>query len=42
MDDLEYIHIMLILFQKNNVYENIEVNENTQPIGKVVSLFRDI
>ena len=30
------------LIPANKNYENFEVNENTQPIGKVVSLFRDI
>tara|TARA_B100000614_G_C14506531_1_gene476804 strand:- start:432 stop:1016 length:585 start_codon:yes stop_codon:yes gene_type:complete len=30
------------LIPANKNYENLEVNENTQPIGKVVSLFRDI
>ena len=30
------------LIPANKEFENIEVNENTQPIGKVVSLFRDI
>ena len=30
------------LIPANKDFESIEVNENTQPIGKVVSLFRDI
>ena len=30
------------LIPANKNFENIEVTENTQPIGKVVSLFRDI
>tara|TARA_B100000900_G_C20522368_1_gene692749 strand:- start:125 stop:715 length:591 start_codon:yes stop_codon:yes gene_type:complete len=30
------------LIPANKHFKNIEVNENTQPIGKVVSLFRDI
>ena len=30
------------LIPANKNYENFEVNENTQPVGKVVSLFRDI
>ena len=30
------------LIPANKNYKNFEVNENTQPIGKVVSLFRDI
>ncbi len=30
------------LIPANKNYENFEVNENIQPIGKVVSLFRDI
>ena len=30
------------LIPANKDYENYEINENTQPIGKVVSLFRDI
>ena len=30
------------LIPANKNYENFEVNENTQPIGKVISLFRDI
>jgi SOS-response transcriptional repressor LexA len=30
------------LIPANKEFENIEVKENTQPIGKVVSLFRDI
>tara|TARA_B100001109_G_scaffold237408_1_gene218495 strand:- start:15 stop:599 length:585 start_codon:yes stop_codon:yes gene_type:complete len=30
------------LIPANKNYENIEINDNTQPIGKVVSLFRDI
>ena len=30
------------LIPANKNYDNFEVNENTQPIGKVVSLFRDI
>ena len=30
------------LIPANKEFDNIEVNENTQPIGKVVSLFRDI
>ena len=30
------------LIPANKNYENFEVNENKQPIGKVVSLFRDI
>tara|TARA_B100000902_G_scaffold213062_1_gene202603 strand:- start:405 stop:989 length:585 start_codon:yes stop_codon:yes gene_type:complete len=30
------------LIPANKNYKNFEVNENTQPVGKVVSLFRDI
>ena len=30
------------LIPANKNYENLQVNENTQPVGKVVSLFRDI
>ena len=30
------------LIPANKEFKNIEVTENTQPIGKVVSLFRDI
>lgn len=30
------------LIPANKNYQNIEINENTQPVGKVVSLFRDI
>ena len=30
------------LIPANKRYENQEVNSNIQPIGKVVSLFRDI
>mgnify|MGYP003298285152 FL=1 len=26
----------------NKNYQNYEINENTQPVGKVVSLFREI
>jgi len=30
------------LIPANKNYQNFEINENTQPVGKVVSLFRDI
>ena len=30
------------LIPANKNYQNYEINENTQPVGKVVSLFRDI
>ena len=30
------------LIPANKNYKNYEINENTQPVGKVVSLFRDI
>jgi len=30
------------LIPANKNYKNLDVNENTQPVGKVVSLFRDI
>ena len=30
------------LYRCQSKFQNIEVNDSTQPIGKVVSLFRDI
>ena len=39
---LDTISSKKYLIPANKNYQNYEINENTQPVGKVVSLFRDI